>query len=146
MADFRLSEALNFRGGVILSPLGSFNLLHDSPLNDLTARPVVSRQIIPSTLSEAGMGFFGDRDLGEEGVTYAFQFSSDGERLVASTETRVADRSELELWLEGGPPHRSGTTVMFVRGDACGNVQPHRHERGFWIVHTRNLSAARQSG
>jgi hypothetical protein len=66
--DFELSEALKFRGGVVLSPLGSFNHLHDSPLNDLTARPVVSRQLIPTTLSEAGMGFFGDSAVGEEGV------------------------------------------------------------------------------
>ena len=29
----------------------------------------------------------------------------------------VADRSELDLWLEGGPPYRAGTTVMLVRGD-----------------------------
>jgi hypothetical protein len=68
VADFRFTEALQFRGGVILSPLGSFNLLHDSPLNDLTARPVVSRQIIPSTLSESGMGFFGTTYPGEESV------------------------------------------------------------------------------
>jgi hypothetical protein len=68
VADFRFTEALNFRGGVVLSPLGSFNLLHDSPLNDLTARPVVTRQIIPSTLSEAGMGFFGTTYPGEESV------------------------------------------------------------------------------
>jgi hypothetical protein len=66
--DFEISSAFAFRGGVILSPLGSFNLLHDSPLNDLTARPVVSRQLIPSTLSESGMGFFGDTALGEEGA------------------------------------------------------------------------------
>ena len=30
-----------------------------SPLNDLTERPTVNRQIMPSTLSESGMGFFG---------------------------------------------------------------------------------------
>jgi hypothetical protein len=29
----------------------------------------------------------------------------------------VAERAELDLWLEGGPPYRSGTTVMLVRGD-----------------------------
>jgi hypothetical protein len=29
----------------------------------------------------------------------------------------VTDRSELELWLAGGPPYRAGTTVMLVRGD-----------------------------
>lgn len=57
--DFRLTESFNFRGGVILSPLGRLNLLHDSPLNDLTERPRVNTQIMPSTLSESGMGFFG---------------------------------------------------------------------------------------
>jgi hypothetical protein len=57
--DFSFSEAFNFRGGVILAPLGAFNLQHDSPLNDLTERPTVNRQIMPSTLSESGMGFFG---------------------------------------------------------------------------------------
>jgi len=66
--DFSIREALNFRGGVVLSPLGSFNLLHDSPLNDLTARPVVSRQLVPTTLSEAGMGLFGSGAAGEEWV------------------------------------------------------------------------------
>jgi hypothetical protein len=57
--DIRFSEGLNYRGGVILSPLGRFNLLHDSPLNDLGNRPLVDGEIIPTTLSEAGMGFFG---------------------------------------------------------------------------------------
>ncbi len=66
--DFEVTDALSFRGGVILSPLGSFNLLHDSPLNDLTARPVVSRQLIPSTLSESGMGLFGESALGEDWI------------------------------------------------------------------------------
>lgn len=57
--DFTFTEAFNYRGGVILSPLGVFNLLHDTPLNDLTERPTVNRQIMPSTLAESGMGFFG---------------------------------------------------------------------------------------
>jgi hypothetical protein len=29
----------------------------------------------------------------------------------------VTDRTELELWLAGGPPYRAGSTVMLVRGD-----------------------------
>lgn len=57
--DITFSEAVNYRGGIILSPLGRFNLIHDSPLNDLSNRPLVNREIIPTTLSEAGMGFFG---------------------------------------------------------------------------------------
>jgi len=29
----------------------------------------------------------------------------------------VTERPELDLWLEGGPPYKAGTTVMLVRGD-----------------------------
>jgi hypothetical protein len=57
--DFLINDGLNFRGGIILSPLGKFNLVHDSPLQDLTERPMVSKNIIPTTLSESGAGFFG---------------------------------------------------------------------------------------
>ena len=57
--DFEIHHLLIFRGGIILSPLGKFNLTHDSPLNELTDRPLVSTQIIPTALSEAGMGFYG---------------------------------------------------------------------------------------
>jgi hypothetical protein len=57
--DYLINEKLNFRGGVILLPVGKFNLLHDSPLNDLSDRPLVATAIIPSTLSETGAGFYG---------------------------------------------------------------------------------------
>lgn len=57
--DFEIHPSLIFRGGIILSPLGKFNLTHDSPLNEFTDRPLVSTQIIPTALSEAGMGVLG---------------------------------------------------------------------------------------
>ena len=66
--DITFAEWLTYRGGVILSPLGKFNLIHDSPLNDLTNRPLVARQIVPTTLSESGMGFFGTFYPGEASV------------------------------------------------------------------------------
>lgn len=57
--DFLIRDEINLRAGIILSPLGKFNLVHDSPLQDLTDRPMVDRSIIPTTLSESGAGFFG---------------------------------------------------------------------------------------
>jgi hypothetical protein len=57
--DYLVTEPLNFRGGIVLMPVGKFNLLHDSPLNDLTDRPLVSRLIIPSTWFEPGLGLYG---------------------------------------------------------------------------------------
>ncbi|CUS31338.1 conserved exported hypothetical protein, putative Porin [Candidatus Nitrospira nitrosa] len=57
--DYLVDERINLRGGILLMPVGKFNLLHDSPLNDLVDRPMVSRLIIPSTWFEAGAGIYG---------------------------------------------------------------------------------------
>ena len=57
--DYLVNEPFNIRAGILLLPLGKFNLLHDSPLNDLTDRPLVSQFVIPSTMSETGAGFYG---------------------------------------------------------------------------------------
>jgi hypothetical protein len=59
LVDIEFNEALTLRGGVILSPLGKTNLVHDSPRLELVERPLMSTEIIPSTLSEVGAGFFG---------------------------------------------------------------------------------------
>lgn len=57
--DYEIHPALAFRAGMLLTPLGRFNLAHDSPANKLTDRPLVSTQIIPTSLSEPGMGLYG---------------------------------------------------------------------------------------
>ncbi len=59
VVDYNLSEALSIRSGIILLPIGRFNLYHDSPVNDFTERPLVDRYIIPSTFMESGAGIFG---------------------------------------------------------------------------------------
>ena len=57
--DVLLHPALALRGGMILSPLGRFNLAHDSPQNEFTDRPLVSTEIIGVALSEPGFGVLG---------------------------------------------------------------------------------------
>ena len=57
--DYLVNEPVNIRAGIVLIPIGKFNLLHDSPLNDLTDRPLVSQLLIPTTMSETGAGFYG---------------------------------------------------------------------------------------
>src|SRR5215467_13941776 len=57
--DYLINEPFNIRAGILLLPVGKFNLLHDSPLNDLTDRPLVAQLIIPTTMSETGAGFYG---------------------------------------------------------------------------------------
>ncbi len=57
--DFLVNDWINWRGGYILTPLGKLNLIHDSPLQDFTDRPLVNQLVIPTTLTDLGMGFFG---------------------------------------------------------------------------------------
>lgn len=69
--DLAVHTSLNLRGGMILAPLGRFNLAHDSPRNPFTDRPLVSTDIEAVALSEPGFGLFGLFPLGGPGrVTY----------------------------------------------------------------------------
>ncbi|MGH8004331.1 MAG: hypothetical protein ACRECJ_06380 [Limisphaerales bacterium] len=71
LVDLQFREEFNLRGGILLSPVGKFNLAHDSPKNEFVERPLVSTRIIPSTLSEAGLGFYGSLyPSGNNRVTY----------------------------------------------------------------------------
>lgn len=75
--DYLVNEPFNIRAGILLIPIGKFNLLHDSPLNDLTDRPLVSQFVIPSTLSETGAGFYGTLYPGRTSkLDYEFYFST----------------------------------------------------------------------
>jgi len=60
--DYWFSDAINFRTGIILAPLGQFNLVHDAPYQDLTRRPLVDQTVIPAVLRDPGLGFFGSFD------------------------------------------------------------------------------------
>lgn len=58
--DYLINDKINLRAGAILTPFGRYNLYHDSDLQDLTERPLVARDVIPTTWTEAGYGLFGE--------------------------------------------------------------------------------------
>jgi len=65
LVDVQIRPALVIRAGIILPPLGYFNQNHDSPKWDFVERPLVSTDIIPSTLSEVGAGVYGKLARGD---------------------------------------------------------------------------------
>jgi hypothetical protein len=92
--DVRIHPSLTLRGGMLLSPLGRFNLSHDSPLNEFTDRPVVSTELLGVALSEPGFGALGQFAFGRAGrltyEVYATNGFHDG--LIGNAEegTRIA--------------------------------------------------------
>lgn len=92
--DVRVHPAFAIRGGMILSPLGKFNLAHDSPRNEFTDRPLVSTELLGATLAEPGFGALGQLGLGAGGrVTYEIYATngfSDGLITNSDDGTRIA--------------------------------------------------------
>jgi hypothetical protein len=57
--DVSFHPLLNFRGGIIMNPIGAFNQNHDGPKWEFVERPDVAVNMLPATWSNAGFGFYG---------------------------------------------------------------------------------------
>jgi hypothetical protein len=57
--DVELREWLQTRAGVLLVPLGRFNLAHDAPRNEFAARPLPATELLGVAVSQPGLGAFG---------------------------------------------------------------------------------------
>lgn len=92
--DYLINEPVNIRAGIVLIPIGKFNLLHDSPLNDLTDRPLVSQFVIPSTMSETGAGIYGTFYPGRTGkLDYEFYVTTGPCGYESTGEPRVSEET-----------------------------------------------------
>ena len=91
--DLRIHPALTLRGGMLLSPLGKFNLSHDSPLNEFTDRPLVATELLGVALSEPGFGALGQFGIGRTGrLTYELYATNgfhDGLIIASEDGTRI---------------------------------------------------------
>ena len=61
---FQINRILNVKAGALLVPFGWLNTHHDAPLLQLTDRPLMHDDLVPSTWTEAGIGAFGAFDVG----------------------------------------------------------------------------------
>ena len=59
--DIEFNPLLNFRGGIVLNPIGAFNQNHDGPKWEFVDRPISAAQMLPATFSNAGFGLYGKK-------------------------------------------------------------------------------------
>jgi len=60
--DYKLTDNVGVRAGLVLAPLGLVNELHEPPVFLGTERSVTESRIIPTTWRENGIGLFGGTD------------------------------------------------------------------------------------
>lgn len=88
--DFEFHPLLNFRGGVIMNPIGAFNQNHDGPKWEFIDRPVAATQMLPATWSNVGFGVYGK--LYRDNWVYAYEaYLSNGfdDRIINNTENKT---------------------------------------------------------
>ncbi|MCW8128785.1 MAG: hypothetical protein KIS92_00240 [Planctomycetota bacterium] len=107
--DFNINDALNFRTGMILVPVGHYNLYHEGWINNFVDRPLVDRRVIGTTWFEEGAGFHGQvLDTESLGLSYeAYVFNASDAREVGASGFRGIRR-------EGnGPVYRNQKAGAF---------------------------------
>jgi hypothetical protein len=90
--DYLFNPAFNVRAGIMLLPVGKLNEVHDSPIQELTERPLVNRYIIPTTLRDAGVGAWGA--LGDE-VKYQVTVTNGFKGLNAAGDSAITAENGL---------------------------------------------------
>ena len=120
--QFALADWLRFRAGMMLVPLGRFNINHDDNRWDLPRRSLVDRGVpvlpVKSAWSEVGMGFQGDIPTQRFGKFSYQVYVMNGVTLDSSLETVARASGELETEVEIQP--RRGTANLDVKRDKAG--------------------------
>jgi hypothetical protein len=89
--DIEFHPILNFRGGILMNPIGAFNQNHDGPRWDFIDRPISATTIIPSTLSNAGFGFYGKHFTPNLTIGYeAYLTNGFDDNIVSNSQNRTA--------------------------------------------------------
>ncbi len=90
LIDFLISDEFNLRAGLLLTPFGIVNEIHEPTTFYGVGRPEVERRIIPSTWRESGAGAHGTFDLGGAGeLSYrAYAMSSADARGFKASDNR----------------------------------------------------------
>jgi hypothetical protein len=95
--EYELAPWLRFNGGMVLVPMGRFNLHHDDNLWDLPRRSLIDTGIpvlpIRAAWSEVGMGFIGDVPAGPGTLNYHL-YVVNGATLDTELETIAQTRTD----------------------------------------------------
>jgi hypothetical protein len=124
--DFEISPLINFRGGVIMNPIGAFNQNHDGPKWEFVDRPISSTQMLPATWSNAGFGIFGKKYT--DNWVYAYEvYLSNGfdERIINNTENKTflpATKENTDRFEESFNGNMLTTSKFALRNKKIGEI------------------------
>jgi hypothetical protein len=108
--DYRLTDGLTLRTGLVLPPIGIINETHEPPTFNGVERPAFEHDVIPTTWRELGVGALGNVP-GVQGLSY---------RLYCVNGLRAAGFSAAEGLREG---RQEGQNASFANPSLTGRLE-----------------------
>ncbi|NII26009.1 hypothetical protein HB364_13015 [Pseudoflavitalea sp. X16] len=89
--DVEFAPLFNFRGGIVMNPIGSFNQNHDGPKWEFVDRPISATQLLPATWSNVGFGLYGKKFTTDWVYGYEVYLTNGfDDKIIANTENRTS--------------------------------------------------------
>ncbi|PZR29113.1 MAG: hypothetical protein DI535_03620 [Citrobacter freundii] len=124
--DVEFAPLLNFRGGIVMNPIGSFNQNHDGPKWEFIDRPLSATQMLPATWSNAGFGLYGKKSVDKWLFGYEVYLTNGfDDKIIANVENKTflpaskENRSRFEESFNGVPLL---TTKVALRRSKIGEI------------------------
>jgi hypothetical protein len=120
--DIQFHPLFNFRGGVIMNPIGAFNQNHDGPKWEFVDRPISATQLLPSTFSNVGFGLYGK--LYKPKFVWAYElYLTNGfnDNIISNTQNKTfipatkLDPNRFEESYNGEPLANAKTSLRYKR-------------------------------
>jgi hypothetical protein len=106
--DWVIAEEFTIRGGALLVPLGRINVNHDGPIRQITDRPMVSTFVIPTTLTDAGIGPRGAFRLSDTLLFNYEAYATNGFQILDQDGELVVPQTQIDQILREGRPSLGG--------------------------------------
>jgi hypothetical protein len=124
--DIEFNPLLNFRGGIVVNPIGSFNQNHDGPKWEFVDRPISSTQMLPATFSNVGFGFYGKKFSKDWVYAYeAYLTNGFDDRIISNSENKTflpATKENSERFEESFNGSPLSTGKVAIRNNKLGEL------------------------
>lgn len=124
--DFEFSPLLNFRGGIVMNPIGAFNQNHDGPKWEFIDRPISATQMLPATFSNVGFGLYGKKSAKDWVYGYeAYVTNGFNDRIIANAENKTflpATKEDAERFEESFNGSMLLTAKTAIRNRKIGEI------------------------
>lgn len=124
--DLELHPLLNFRGGIIMNPIGAFNQNHDGPKWEFVDRPIAMTQMLPATWSNVGFGFYGKEYVNQWALGYEIYMSNGFDNsIISNSENKTflpASKANAERFEESSNGQPLLTSKIAIRHQMIGEI------------------------